>query len=367
MFDVNLSLHSRCYMKHFKYYEKEDILSLTKIRRFETRIGERVHFARNPGQLTECLQATRAPYVVIGIPEDIGVRANYGQGGTDTAWLPFLSAFLNLQSNDFLHGEDILVLGHFDFGDIKYLIDNHAYSELERIDAYRHAVTLMDEEIENLIKVVAASGKVPIIIGGGHNNSYPIIKGVAKGMHKADRIPLAQINVVNVDAHADFKVAEGRHSGNPFRYAEEDGYLGKYCAVGIQEQYLPQNVLMDMLQNPFIDFITYEDIFLRERRNFIQAIAHATGFTEDTYTGIEIDMDVVENTLSSAVSPTGISVLQARQYMAFAATDAKVAYLYLAEGAQHLETGQKQDTIGKLLACLVADFIKHHLEGQQGR
>lgn len=186
-------------------------------------------------------------------------------------------------------------------------------------------------------------------------------------MHKADRIPLAQINVVNVDAHADFKVAEGRHSGNPFRYAEEDGYLGKYCAVGIQEQYLPQNVLMDMHQNPFIDFITYEDIFLRERRNFIQAIAHATGFTEDTYTGIEIDMDVVENTLSSAVSPTGISVLQARQYMAFAATDAKVAYLYLAEGAQHLETGQKQDTIGKLLACLVADFIKHHLEGQQGR
>lgn len=354
-------------MKHFKYYQKEDILSLTKIRRFETRIGERVQFVRNPSQLLECLQAIRSPYVVIGIPEDIGVRANYGQGGTDTAWLPFLTAFLNLQSNDFLQGEDIVMLGHFDFGDIKYLIDNHAYNELERIDAYRHAVELMDEEVENLIKVVAAAGKTPILIGGGHNNSYPIIKGVAKGLHKADRIPLAQINVVNVDAHADFKVAEGRHSGNPFRYAEEDGYLGKYCAVGIQEQYLPQNVLMDMHQNPFIDFITYEDIFIRERKNFIQAIAHATGFTEDTMTGIELDMDAVENTLSSAINPSGISVLQARQYMAFAATDAKVAYLYLAEGAQHLETGQKQDTIGKLLACLVSDFVKHHLEATQGR
>ena len=33
-------------MKHFKFYSKEDILSLTRVRRFETRLGERVQFLK---------------------------------------------------------------------------------------------------------------------------------------------------------------------------------------------------------------------------------------------------------------------------------------------------------------------------------
>jgi formiminoglutamase len=43
------------------------------------------------------------------------------------------------------------------------------------------------------------------VIGGGHNNSYPLIKGTAKGWHKAGVIPLAQINCINLDAHADYR------------------------------------------------------------------------------------------------------------------------------------------------------------------
>ncbi len=48
---------------------------------------------------------------------------------------------------------------------------------------------------------------------------------------------------------------------------------------------------MDIHNNPFIDYITYEEIFIHERKNFIQAVAHATGFTEDSFTGIELDLD----------------------------------------------------------------------------
>jgi formiminoglutamase len=347
-------------MKHFKYYSKADILSLTKMRRFETHLGESVQFIKDTTQLPDALKASSAKYVLIGIPEDIGVNANLGIGGTDTTWLPFLTNFLNLQSNDFLTGEQILLLGHFDFGDIKYLIDNTAYNKEELIDAYRHAVNIIDEQVENLIKWITAAKKIPIIIGGGHNNAYPIIKGVAKGLYKAELIPLAQINVVNLDAHADFKAIEGRHSGNAFRYAEEDGYLGKYAIVALQEQLISQNVLTDIYENPFIDYITYEDIFIHEKKNFIQAVAHATGFTEDTYTGIEIDVDVIEGALSSAAVASGISVLHARQFVNFTATDTKAAYLHIAEGAIQLNDGQRNEYTGKLISYLVADFVKAH-------
>ena len=349
-------------MKHFKFYSKEDILSLTKTRRFETRLGERIQYIKAETEWPQVLQESTAKYVLLGIPEDIGVKANEGIGGTDTAWLPFLSSFLNMKSNDFLTGENILMLGHFDFGDIKFLIENNAYNAEEKIDAYRHAIQIIDEEVENMLKQIASCKKIPIVIGGGHNNSYPIIKGVAKGLHKADVLPLAQINCINLDAHTDYAVSEGRHSGNGFRYAEEDGYLGKYCIIGLHENYISQNILMDIHNNPFLDYISYEDIFIHERKNFIQAIAHATGFTEDTLSGIELDLDCVENVLSSALTPVGITTLQARQYINFAATDAKVAYLHICEGACQLADGRKDDSTGKLISYLVSDFVKAHTQ-----
>lgn len=345
-------------MQHLKFYNKQDVLSLTKIRRFETKLGEQIKVVSSSSQWETAINQPEIKYVLFGVPEDIGVRANAGLGGADSSWVPFLSSFLNIQSNDFLSGENIILLGHFDFGDIKYLIEQNAHGTEEKLDAYRHAVTAIDEEVEELVKIICAHEKIPIVIGGGHNNAYPLIKGAAKGLYKAGRMPLAQINAINLDAHSDFRPSEGRHSGNGFRYAEEDGFLQKYCIVGLHENYLPQNVWMDIVNNPFIDFITYEDIFLHEKRTFMQAVAHATNFTSENYTGIELDLDCIENVLTSAESPCGITAAHARQYINFTALDCKPAYVHICEGATQRSDGKKNDSTGKLISYLVSDFVK---------
>lgn len=345
-------------MGHLKIYSKKEILSLTRLRKFETKLGERVQVIENAATLSDSIKHSSAKFILIGIPEDIGVKANLGNGGADSAWLSFLQFFLNIQSNDFLDGKDVLLLGYFDFGDIQYLIDTTARGNEEKIEAYRHAVNTIDEEVEQLIKIITEAKKLPIVVGGGHNNAYPLLKGAAKGWHKADVIPLAQINCINLDAHTDYRPLEGRHSGNAFRYAEEDGYLQKYCAIGVQENYLPQNVWVDMVNNPFMDCITFEDIFVHEKRTFLQAVAHATSFTSDNLTGIELDLDSIQNTLSSAVSPVGLSPIHARQYISFAAMDSKPAYLHICEGASRLADGRTDPGTGKLISYLVSDFIK---------
>ncbi len=345
-------------MQHFKFYNKQDILSLTRLRRFETKLGERLTVPGDPAKIEEFLRASTAKFVIFGIPEDIGIRANQGIAGSETAWLSFLQAFLNIQSNDFFSGDDILLAGHFDFGDILHLVEHTARTDEEKLEAYRHAVNTIDEEVEKLAKLITEHEKIPIVIGGGHNNAYPLIKGTAKGWHKAGKLPLAQINCINLDAHADYRPLEGRHSGNPFRYAEEDGYLHKYCIVGLHENYLPQNIWIDIVNNPFIDCITYEDIFLHNKRTFMQAVMHATGFTEDTLAGIELDLDAVQQALSSASAPTGVSPLHARQFISMAATDAKPAYLHICEGAIRLADGRTDPSTGKLISYLVSDFVK---------
>lgn len=345
-------------MSHFRFYHKQDILSITHIRRFETKLGERIQVVADPQRLESSLQRSSARYVILGIPEDIGVKANMGMGGTDSAWLAFLQAFLNIQSSDFLDGNDIMVLGHFDFSNMEKLIEQNAHDFEERLEAYRHAVNTIDAEVEQIVHIITQNKKIPVVIGGGHNNSYPCIKGAAKGYYKAGVIPIAQINAINLDAHADFRPMEGRHSGNGFTYAENDGYLEKYCVIGLHENYLPQNVWMDMVNNPFVDCITYEDIFVHEKRSFLQAIGHATAFTNDTLCGIELDLDSVENVLSSAMSPLGVSTNQARQYISFTAADSKVAYLHICEGAVQLSDGRTGSSTGKLISYLVSDFVK---------
>ncbi|HET9429788.1 MAG TPA: arginase family protein [Chitinophagaceae bacterium] len=345
-------------MGHLKIYDKQDVLSLTKLRRFETKLGERVQVINDASSIEKSIAGSTANFILFGIPEDLGAKGNYGIGGADTLWIPFLQSFLNIQSNDFLDGPEVLLVGHFDFGDMQYLIDRTAKSQDEKIEAYRHAVSTIDDEVENLVKIITEAKKIPIAIGGGHNNSYPLIKGAAKGLHKAGLIPLAQINCINLDAHADYRPMEGRHSGNAFRYAEEDGYLQKYCIVGLHENYLPQNVWVDIVNNPFIDCITFEDIFVHEKRSFLQSVAHATGFTEDSFTGIDLDLDCIQNTLSSAMTPIGISPLNARQYLAFAAADSKPAYLHICEGAAQLSDGRRDASSGKLISYLISDFIK---------
>lgn len=344
--------------RYFKFYNKQDVLSITRIRRFETKVGERLQVISNTVNLDEALSNSTARYVIVGIPEDIGVKANYGVGGTDTAWMPFLHSFLNIQSNDFLEGSNIMLLGHFDFSEINKLIENNAHDYEEKTIAYRHAVNQIDEAVEPLIKLIVEHNKIPIVIGGGHNNSYPLIKGAAKGLYKAGNIPLASINCINLDAHADFRAMEGRHSGNGFTYAEEDGYLQKYCIIGLHENYLTQNIWMDVVNNPFIDFITYEDIFIHEKRDFLTSIAHATTFTEDTYTGIEVDLDCIENILSSATTPCGVHPVHARQFVSYTAADTNTAYLHICEGASKLNDGTSSETTGKLISFLVSDFIK---------
>jgi formiminoglutamase len=154
-------------------------------------------------------------------------------------------------------------------------------------------------------------------------------------------LPLAQINAINFNAASGYGAAEGRHSNNAFRYADDDGYLEKYCMIGTCESSLQQNVWLDIVNNPFIDCLTHEDIFIREKRSLRHAVVHAIDFTDDSHCGIN---------LNTAAGNSDIL----RQYITFTAMHAQVAYLHIAESLLPAHTTHA----GRLTALLVNDFVK---------
>lgn len=321
-------------MDSFKIYTKEDILALVTHRVGEQKLGEKVQGVSSLDDLKNC----SAGFVLLGIPEDIGVRANHGVGGAKTAWQAALKTFLNIQNNPFLQGEDILVLGHFE------IAEPHDQS----VEGLRKKVAEIDLLVFPVIEKIVAAGKIPIVIGGGHNNAAPLIWGSSLALKQA-------INVVNIDAHADLRnPAEGRHSGNGFSYALQNGYLNEYRIFGLHQNYVNQALPEQIATHKNISVTYFEDL-LQSKKSIADSW---TAFTNDLPVpcGLEIDLDSVENVLSSALSPSGFSLNDIREILL--SNPKKYSYLHICEGVITMEDGRTDQKTGKTIAYLVSDFIK---------
>jgi len=333
-----------------RIFHQNDIKPCFSVRKGETKLGEKVKtLSKN-----ETLNALKGyaergcKFAIIGIPESVGPMANMGRSGAEKAWQPFLNAILNVQSNRFLDGAELLLLGTFDLQGIQ-----QRATELSAGTAYYDQKMHMlcaeiDDLVQPVIEEVVAAGLVPIVIGGGHNNAYPLLAGTATALGRK-----RGINAINMDAHADFRSLEGRHSGNGFSYAKEGGFLQKYFAFGLHQSYNSENLIIAMENTRNVSFQFLDDIMYLDPQ-LMKAIEYV--HDEHVPCGIELDMDAIRMMPSSAISPSGFSLEQARHYVRKCAKSLKTAYLHLPEAAP--ETEQEERLVGKALSYLVCDFVK---------
>jgi formiminoglutamase len=105
-------------------------------------------------------------------------------------------------------------------------------------------------------------------------------------------------------------------------------------------------------------FSTYEDVFVREQKSFTQTLNQTIGFVKQDACGVEIDLDAITNVPSSAKTSSGLSPVQARQYVYQCAKQLPALYFHIAEGAPILSHIKADNKTGKLIAYLISDFIK---------
>ncbi|MGF1922944.1 MAG: formimidoylglutamase [Bacteroidia bacterium] len=320
-------------MDRLKIYTHHDIHPLINERVGEVKLGQKVQLIR----WFEDLQNCDAKFVLLGIPEDIGVRANLGVSGTQTAWIPALKALLNMQSNPYFSGEELLILGALE-------IEEPADKSLASL---RNKVRIIDNLVYPIIEQIISANKIPIVIGGGHNNAMGMIWGAALA-HQT------KMNIVNIDAHADLRKTEGRHSGNAFTYALQDGHLNQYRIFGLQQNYMNADLQSFLKDNLNLKAFCYEDLLRSDKTTLKNWKAFVKDLQEPC--GLEVDLDCIANVLSSATSPSGFSLNDVRAMLL--SGEKKFSYLHLCEGATQLADGRKDITTGKTIAFLICDFIK---------
>jgi formiminoglutamase len=301
----------------------------TKKLTFLTRQGE-----TRVGNVLQQASLQKAKYILIGIEENAGPQANLGRPGSENAFSAFIRLFLNSQVHAQFPAENIAYLGKIK--QLKAPIDQQEAScFVEELDALLFQI-LQDH---------VAADQVPIVVGGGHNNALSLMKWASL------KNP---IGVVNIDAHADLRTTEKRHSGNSFSTAIEKGWLAKYGVFGLHEAYNNQ-FIREKLQDNTITYRYFEQYLqgpFQLAEDVMNFIAH-----QQTSIGIEIDMDAIANMPSSAQSPSGwrLDDIRALLYK-IGHLKTKIAYLNLTEAAP--QTEQEDLLVGKALTYLVRDFIQ---------
>lgn len=331
-------------MPQLQLYLPEDIRTFINKRDGETKLGEVIQLS-DGRDLQHSLARSAARFVIFGLPEDIGVRANQGIGGAHTAWHSFLKSFLNIQHNSTLNGADFLLLGEMNFKDLMANCDAANAIQL------RNSTAQIDAKVYPVIQNIVAHGKIPVVIGGGHNNAYPLLKGSSMALNKA-------VHVINLDAHSDFRMMEGRHSGNGFRYAYHEGFLKKYAMLGLHEAYNSEVIVSELSSNTDLLPVFWEDIFVRNKKDWQEAINETLAFVSSDTFGVELDVDCIEHVLSSAATPVGIHTHHALQYLYQCGLQPNSVYLHLPEGVTDRTDGQHNIFTGKLLSYLVQAFVK---------
>ncbi|WP_411895012.1 formimidoylglutamase [Winogradskyella sp. A2] len=337
-------------MKNLVLLSKKDRDLLVNPRKGESKFGEHVKLLPNLSNIYEDIANLDVDYVIFGIRDDIGVQANYGEPGTRKAWEATLNSILNTQSNIYTNANRVAILGHLNYQKKQNELTQVDLNKRKSISKLRLEVENIDKDVNYLVSCIIRTGKTPIIIGGGHNNSYGNIKGTSLALNN-------KINVINLDAHTDFRPEEGRHSGNGFSYAFAEGFLKRYFIFGLHENYTSSKILKTIKKLKDVKFNTYESIEVRNELDFNDQLKYALEYISKDAFGIEIDCDAIENMPSSAMTPSGFSMKQTRQFVHYFGQHNNAKFLHICEASP---TKKSKTKVGKAISYFITDFIRAH-------
>ena len=345
-------MHFITTMENISLLSQNELAKITNHRSGEIKFGEKILTVPKDTDVIEFITNSEAKFVLLGLPEDIGVRANLGRPGTSSAYESTLQSLANIQHNKFCKGNHLIVLGELNVSKEMGIAQNLDNSNKEDRKELFKLVEKIDVEVSHIIHQICSTGKIPIIIGGGHNNAYGNIKGLALAKGKP-------VNAINFDAHTDFRILEGRHSGNGFSYAYEDGFLKKYFVFGLHENFVSKSVFNTLKElTSRVKYVTYEEVEVKREKNFETELENALNFIKNEPFGVELDLDAIPNIPSSAMTLSGFSVDKARHFTYFFGKHHNASYFHICEGAPTLDDSKNNHLTGKLIASLITDFMK---------
>ncbi len=118
-------------MDKFLPFTIHDLAKVTNHRSGEIKFGEKMLTVPAGVNPLNFLKNSEAKYVLFGIPEDIGIRANYGRPGAASAWNEAIKSIANIQHNRFCKGNQIIVMGQINVAEEMAEVENLDFNKID--------------------------------------------------------------------------------------------------------------------------------------------------------------------------------------------------------------------------------------------
>lgn len=269
---------------------------------------------RNDPRLGEVVKRDEADYpaseiVILGCPQDEGVRRNNGRPGAELAPQAIREQFYKL--TPFNIRKKIFDLG-----------DTRIGATLEETHDTHTAV----------VQQILRDGKRLIVLGGGNDISYPDGVAMAEVFGRENWI------AINIDSHLDVRIADQRNSGTPYRQLLEEGHLppSRFFEVGYQTHFCSpvyyeyirqlgvQRISLELLRSRAESDIELKELIKNKFIKHSEALSMFFGF----------DLDVVRSADApgtSAPSPLGLRAGEFIQLVKYAASLANTKLIEFSE------------------------------------
>jgi formiminoglutamase len=273
-----------------------------------------------------------ADVVILGCPQDEGVRRNRGREGAALAPDAIRAQFYRL--TPFNIKKRLFDLGNVRIGaTLEETHDSHA----------------------GIVEDVLRDGKRLIVLGGGNDISYP------DGCAMSEVFGPEKWIGINIDSHLDVRADQPRNSGTPYRQLLEEGRLlpGLFYEVGYQT-HLASPIYYKWLRDLGVNRISLEilrsrdaaDLEVKERvrETFI---GHSTSM--NTFFGFDLDaVRSADAPGTSAPSPLGLRAGEFIQLVKYAASLANTRMIEFSEVNPNFDI---DDRTVKLVAVGMHRFI----------
>jgi len=273
-----------------------------------------------------------ARIVLLGCPQDEGVRRNRGRPGAGRGPEEVRRAFYKLAANEAIRTSNI-----FDLGDI--VLGN----TLEETHA----------GLRQTVRRILEDGKLAIVLGGGNDISYPDCAALADVKRN--------ILVFNIDKHFDVRDLQPGNSGTPYRQLLEEGLIdpGKFYEMG-SEEFANSPVYRDYL----VDKGAHIHTLVELRSQGIGAVFRkAVNETEHEAVFWGFDMDAVRAADAPGVSasyPTGLTADEIITLAGIAGKDTVSGILEFTEVNPEVDIDNRTS---KLTALLIHTFLSSRKDG----
>jgi formiminoglutamase len=297
--------------------------------RYVSRLPKEIYYTRNDPndiRLGDIVKRTRDEYdasniIVLGIPQDIGVKRNKGRIGARHAPSAVRRELYKLAAPESF---DRLLL--YDIGDL-------------RIDKTLEATH--DRQIK-VVEQILRDDKKLIVIGGGHDITYPDFKAFSK--------VFTACALLNIDTHLDVRLSELRNSGTSYRMILDEQLVNPECLyqIGIQP-FANSSAYMEYVEEKKVKIYTLDEI----RRRGVDGI-HKEIFRgincEEIF--VSFDMDAVRSADAPGVSasyPKGLSVEEMIYFAHYTGRDGRAHVIEVAEVNPNHDVENRTSKLGALL------------------